>query len=560
VGRALEALVRGAELLSREELHFAQQAKAVNAELFREARRRIGDATQAMVSETATETRSHRLEEEATRQRMGEVERRAAETVLMLRDAALEGEAVAQMREVAAELVAASRSLSRTSGSASSALFPSSSGGSGAGGGDVEGAASAFARHADSLQSAFSASDVRHAAECVRLAGEELLGAIPALVELAEGGAGAGRVPPALLSRVRRQERRRELATMDPSRAAVLLSHTRQAKAQMDPSSDEFGKLAVVEEILSIRAASGSSPLARRLWRLHEVWELRRGEFEGSLRKVENAAALAEQIRERAERESGNGSARRRALLAESQRRRVTDLQTWAAAREASWAELSRREFAASASRIIQTASSLASRVSSALQILLPLLAEESAAEDEEDTGGGGGAAGSRERDGESFGSTADALSRRRLREAASALLGEEDDEEKDEPGAGIATTTAANSAKLANRIPASAAALPARAGVYTGLHTHLLAAFELWVDRAVYVVHKNAQGTILAARSIVSRLASDQAGLRRALSLTLQKTSADPDRSHDEPPSLLSEMGPRSSRRERESSAGSFF
>jgi hypothetical protein len=541
IERALSALMQASSALSREEERFAGRAREANVEIFREARHQIDRTAAALAAETADAEQHVRAEEDSHSGRVSELERQTTAALLSLRDAALASPALGQLRSDAAELVAAARSLARGSAPSghSASLSPSDVGGEAA---LLEGAASALGRHSLSLQSAFTAQDIGHAAECVQVAAEELLAALPRLVERAEGG--RGRVPASLLARVRREERRRELATMDPSRASLLLSHTRQAKAQADPASEEFGKLAVVEEILAIRASSSGSPLARRLSRVAEVWELRRGEFEATFGKLREAAALAEQIRTRAEREGEETAAQRRSRLAETQARRVSELRGWAAARERAWHEATRKDFSASSAWLCRLSSSLAARISASLHILLPLLAEERDADvsaEEGQTNHTAGDATGGEAGGDVFGSAADLLDQRRLRQAAAELLfGEEETGSAEgmgepgraataaapsKPGKTKAAPVASASASPA-RAAALASALPARSGTYTSLHTYLLASFELWIDRSVYMLHKNSQGIVLAARSITSRLEPHTSALRRALAVTLRKVS----------------------------------
>jgi hypothetical protein len=179
-------------------------------------------------------------------------------------------------------------------------------------------AAESIISHLSTLKNVTMAQDVQREVECVRLAFGEFGSSLKAFVK---GGANisssvsasrsssssssSSSIPRRLLAQVTNPQRRMELSTMDPSKAASLLQHTREALTEMDPASTQYKKLKVVEEILVYRTSisgparhshsSGSiSPLMSEKWQLQKTAV--DAEFRRLMREVEIAMAAENKV------------------------------------------------------------------------------------------------------------------------------------------------------------------------------------------------------------------------------------------------------------------------
>jgi hypothetical protein len=198
-------------------------------------------------------------------------------------------------------------------------------------------AAESIISHLSTLKNVTMAQDVQREVECVRLAFGEFGSSLKAFVK---GGANissshssssgssssashsssspsisashsssssssGSSIPRRLLAQVTNPQRRMELSTMDPSKAASLLQHTREALTEMDPASTQYKKLKVVEEILVFRTSisgparhshsTGSiSPLMSEKWQLQKTAV--DAEFRRLMREVEIAMAAENKV------------------------------------------------------------------------------------------------------------------------------------------------------------------------------------------------------------------------------------------------------------------------
>ena len=200
-------------------------------------------------------------------------------------------------------------------------------------------AAESIISHLSTLKNVTMAQDVQREVECVRLAFGEFGSSLKAFVKgganisssvsasrssssgssssashssssssstsASRSSSSSSSIPRRLLAQVTNPQRRMELSTMDPSKAASLLQHTREALTEMDPASTQYKKLKVVEEILVYRTSisgparhshsSGSiSPLMSEKWQLQKTAV--DAEFRRLMREVEIAMAAENKV------------------------------------------------------------------------------------------------------------------------------------------------------------------------------------------------------------------------------------------------------------------------
>lgn len=166
-------------------------------------------------------------------------------------------------------------------------------------------AAESIVSHLATLNKATLSQDVQREVECVRLAFGELVSALRAYSaaphQARSSSSSASTIPRRLLAQVTNPQRRAELSSMEPSKAASLLQHTREALVEMDPGSVQYKKLRVVEEILVLRAqqsqakrssASATPPPPSTMF-MAEKWQLQKSGVDSELRRLLHTVGIA---------------------------------------------------------------------------------------------------------------------------------------------------------------------------------------------------------------------------------------------------------------------------
>jgi hypothetical protein len=470
IAAALSSALRAA---SAEADRFPAAVRASSSRTLNEMRQLL-DAGLREASAASSEAERAIASFGAEQGKTGDAARREAErTALALRDRAVRSEALAQLcldvRE-AARLLAGSTAATTTAS-----------------------AFEALPDHVEALRRAGAPESVEREAECVALA-------FRGFMEAASAGSASPRaVPRELLDQISSAERRREMASMDRERAALLLGHTRQALSKMAAGDDGLRRLRVVEQILTIRARAeedaGASTAALR--HLARRWELRSSEVLRHLERVAQSARLAVQIAARAESSRRETTARMRAALARAVGDVARRVAQGSESKATRWRDEVGGAFAAGESALLREGQLLADAVTSGLELYVGtgLLMR----------GAGGGAAGEQgegsggaDEDDEDEDDDEDAhgegplvpLSEwRRARELQSDRFAV-----SEQSGAGTAGTAARTS---------SSSSSSASRDLLRKTHALALEGYVAWVEYAGAVLLTNAHGSVRAASAI---------------------------------------------------------
>ena len=245
---------------------------------------------------------------------------------------------------------------------------------------DMKFAASSLSLHMADLRRTHDAQTLEREVECVRMAFLSFLSAPPSSASTSRtstsSSTAASKIPKALLSQIDGEARRKELATMDPTKALHLLRHTRSALDNMDPSSDEHKKLSVIEKILSIRAHVRTLPAAAAAYSKagpnpNERWRLRKSVVLGELARLTNAAQLLVRIEAKAREEKDGVLAKMNAALVQAKRNTSEQVSSQVASFVHHWNSQVSRTFTHFLTAILSSGSAFAESTISALEVFV---------------------------------------------------------------------------------------------------------------------------------------------------------------------------------------------
>jgi hypothetical protein len=245
---------------------------------------------------------------------------------------------------------------------------------------DMKFAASSLSLHMADLRRTHDAQTLEREVECVRMAFLSFLSASPSSASTSRSSSSsstsASKIPKALLSQIDGEARRKELATMDPTKALHLLRHTRSALDNMDPSSDEHKKLSVIEKILSIRAHVRTLPAAAAAYSKagpnpNERWRLRKSVVLGELARLTNAAQLLVRIEAKAREEKDGVLAKMNAALVQAKRNTSEQVSSQVASFVHHWNSQVSRTFTHFLTAILSSGSAFAESTISALEVFV---------------------------------------------------------------------------------------------------------------------------------------------------------------------------------------------